>query len=119
MALLKPAGQPPFEVEDPVQTAQRIMHSPPVCGFPRGVSPECVSFIQQARSVTPRPLPALLQATGQNHGTRPNPILIHPPNNTCDRETVPEHRNPQQGPHKGATARGQHVTDIKSLAGMT
>ncbi len=43
------AGQAPFEVEDPVETAQRIMHSPPVCGFPRGVSPECISFVQQAR----------------------------------------------------------------------
>ena len=44
------AGQPPFEVEDAVQTAQRILHSPPVTGFPRGVSPECISFMHQVRS---------------------------------------------------------------------
>ena len=49
MRVFVSAGRAPFEVEDPVETAQRIMHSPPVCGFPRGTSPECISFIQQAR----------------------------------------------------------------------
>eukprot|EP00195_Chlamydomonas_chlamydogama_P006399 CAMPEP_0202898576 /NCGR_PEP_ID=MMETSP1392-20130828/7065_1 /ASSEMBLY_ACC=CAM_ASM_000868 /TAXON_ID=225041 /ORGANISM="Chlamydomonas chlamydogama, Strain SAG 11-48b" /LENGTH=399 /DNA_ID=CAMNT_0049584547 /DNA_START=583 /DNA_END=1782 /DNA_ORIENTATION=- len=42
-------GRPPFEVEDPKETAHLIMHSP-VGNFPPGLSNDCKDFIQLALS---------------------------------------------------------------------
>ena len=54
-------GRPPFEVEDPKETAQLIMHAP-VAGFPAHMTPLCLDFIRCTLDKSPASRPSAPQS---------------------------------------------------------